>query len=251
MIELRTEGRVAEIRIQHPNGLNPISMGMTRDLRRVFEEVQADDGIDGVWIWGGEGRSFSVGGDFRELQDLVDYDETYAYLGDIVECYAAALAVDKPFVAAMDQHAIGLGLQVGLMTDWRVATERCVLSMPELAGGVPCPLGSVILERLLGRAAMLELVMGCGKLSAAAAREFRLVQEVTGNDELEVRGRSALERLVSYPALAYRLTKRIQNGRMLEALAGVKHGASDAHGKCFAAKSGALRFAEVLGDGGA
>ena len=50
----------------------------------------------------------------------------------------------RPRVTEVDHHAIGQGLQVALMADWRVGSERSRYQMPELAIGMPCPLGSCV-----------------------------------------------------------------------------------------------------------
>ena len=153
MIELYRHGAVAELRIRHAKEQNPFTRVMARELIALCAEVEADDGLECVLLWGGEGRSFSVGGDFNDLRRIETPAEGAEYLRDIVRSYQAVLGISKPVVAAVDLHAIGQGLQVALMADWRIGSERSSYCMPELKNGMPCPLGSLILETMLGRAA--------------------------------------------------------------------------------------------------
>ena len=105
MIDVRREGRLAVVTLAHDNPLNPFSLAMTRGLVPLAEELEADDGVDGVLVWGGEGRSFSAGGDFADIRTL-DTPEAFAeYLRDIVRSYQALLSVTKPLVAAVGGHA--------------------------------------------------------------------------------------------------------------------------------------------------
>ena len=136
-------------------------------------------------LTGGRGRSFSVGGDFNDVSVLEHEHEVRPWLGEIIDLYIAILSVNIPVVAAVDRFAIGQGLQVALMADWRIGTTECQLSMPELKNGVACPLGSVILEALLGRAKMLELLLDCEFIDAEAGRALSLLNEITRPDELQ------------------------------------------------------------------
>ena len=248
MIELHRHASLAELRIQHEKPLNPFTRHMTRELIGVCAEVEADDALAAAVIWGGAGRSFSVGGDFADLRRIEGPEAGAEYLRDIVRSYQAVLGISKPVVVAVDHHAIGQGLQVALMGDWRMGSERSLYQMPELAGGVPCPLGSAILEALLGRAAMLHLVIGCGKLDAEGARRERLIDEVRPHGELWPAAAERAEKLAGFPAKAYRLTKQIQNRRMIQHLEDVREVAARAHAESFFSGQADEHFSSILGD---
>jgi enoyl-CoA hydratase/carnithine racemase len=248
MIDLRSEGDIAELVLRHEKALNPFTTAMTRQLTELCGSVEADDSVRGVLIWGGEGRSFSVGGDFASLRELRTREEVEAYLVDIVRSYQALLAVSKPVVAAVDGFAIGQGLQVALMADWRVGSDRARCRMPELENGVPCPLGSVILETMLGRAAMMQLVVGCGELDAESAAAYRLIDEVCPAGELRAAALARLARICGFPAEPYRSTKRIHNARLSERLEDVADAAARAHSASFLAGHSEKHFSEVLGE---
>jgi len=250
MIELRRDGKYAEIVIQHEKPLNPFTLAMTRELISVSDEVEADDRIVGALLWGGAGRSFSVGGDFEDLRTLETEEAVKEHLRDIVRSYQAVLRISKPVVVAVDRHAIGQGMQVALMGDWRLCTDRSLYHMPELAHGVPCPLGSVILETLLGRSAMLQLVIGCGKLDPETVLGYRLAEEICASTELESVARERLEKFCGFPQVAYRLTKKIQNQRFIDALETVREPAAAAHAVSFLGGQADEHFAKILNDGG-
>ena len=247
MIDLQRDSGIAILTLRHARPLNPFSLEMTRQLVELGPVLEGDDAVKGVLIWGGEERSFSAGGDFAAIRTLSGRAQYEEYLLDIVRSYQALLAISKPLVAAVDHYAIGQGLQVALMADWRIGTERAVCQMPELANGVPCPLGSTILETLLGRAAMLQLVVGCAKLDAREALALRLLDELCPAATLKAAGLARLERLCSYPQLPYRLTKQLHNARFARALDEVAPEAARIHATTYVQGAADAHFDRVLG----
>ncbi len=147
-------GRIARVQFNREKDTNAFSRAMTLELLDVCAHLHADAAsaeprLDALVLTGGTGRSFSVGGDFNDVSRLSEEPEIRAYLGEIIDLYVALLDVEIPVIAAIDRFAIGQGLQVALMADWRIGASSCRLQMPELKNGVACPLGSIILELLL------------------------------------------------------------------------------------------------------
>ena len=159
------------------------------------------------------------------------------------------LALSKPLVCATDHFAIGQGIQVSLLGDRRLGTSRSRYHMPELANGVACPLGSLLLENMLGRAAMLDLVVGCRKLNAEQALELRLIDEMVEEPRrLEAVALDRLRSLVHYPQTPFRATKRIHNRRLIDLLGSVREDAVHAHTQTFLSGSAKAHFSRILGE---
>lgn len=248
MMHVQIEAGLAVLEMRHAKKGNPFSFAMTRDLTRRCQELEADPEVRGVLLWGGEGRSFSVGGDFADVKSLATREEAAAYLKEIVHSYQAVLAVTKPLVCAIDHFAIGQGLQVALLGDRRIGSARSTYHMPELANGVACPLGSTLLEAMLGRAAMLELVIRCPSLDAEEARAFRLIDQVLEpNADLKQTALQALRTLMEYGQTPFRETKRIHNRRLIAALEDVMEDAAAVHASCLMQRSGEAHFERILG----
>lgn len=226
---------------------NPFSREMTKKIIALTPEINQDAAIKSVVFYGGENRSFSVGGDFRDIQKLQTKQEIEDYLLEIIDLYIAVLKIEKPTVMALDKFAIGQGLQFALMGDWRVANEQTQFSMPELKNGVACPLGASILEKLLGRAKMFNLVIGCASFNASKAVELDLIQETVLEKESVLE--KAMERAVqfeNYPETPYRTTKKIMNATMIKVLDDVREAAALAHSQSFLSKSNQNHFDRIL-----
>jgi len=236
------------VRLNHLNPKNPFARVMTQRLISLVPELNADPSITAVILWGGLDRSFSVGGDFRDISALKTEPEMAEYLLEIIDLYVALLRIERPVVAAIDHHAIGQGLQVALCADWRVATHRTAVSMPELQNGVACPLGSLLLEVLLGRSRMMQAVIGCESFDSVGARDFGLLNElVAPPDELWKFAHQRATRLAGFHAVPFSATKRIHNQRLIDQLDAIRGPAAAAHVASISARANAPHFEKILG----
>jgi carboxymethylproline synthase len=240
------EGGVGIVTFCHEKAQNPFSRALTRELIDSKDNWNNDDSIRSIVITGGEDRSFSVGGDFRDVSALKERDEIAEYLLEIIDLYVALLAIEKPVVMGVDHFAIGQGLQVALMGDWRVATSRSQYSMPELKNGVACPLGSAILEHFFGRSLMLDWVIGCAGFDADKAYEHKLVNEVVEPSNLLSHCYEKALEFANFPSVPYKLTKNIQNGRFIKVLNDIREPAAHAHVESFLVKAGKKHFDNIL-----
>ena len=251
-LTVTVDDAIARVTFNREKDTNAFSRKMTLDLLEVCMQIAADGRaseprVNALVLTGGTGRSFSVGGDFNDVSTLATEPEVRAYLAEIIDLYIAILRVEVPVVSAIDKFAIGQGLQVALMTDWRIGSTGCQLQMPELKNGVACPLGSLILELLFGRGKMLELVLDCEFIDAKASLAHGLVNRLTSPEDLQASAMETARRFAAYPRTSFVATKRIQNQRFVDAMQGVREGSSRAHVEAFLRKTGSKHFDRVLG----
>lgn len=244
--------QVVSVTFNREKDTNSFSRNMTLELLSVCQAIQEDGRSENpqygaLVLTGGTGRSFSVGGDFCDVSQLDEEGQIRAYLGEIIDLYISILRVDIPVVAAIDKFAIGQGLQVALMSDWRLGTDRCQLQMPELKNGVACPLGSIILEVLFGRAKMLEFVLDCEFINATSSRNHGLLNQITSPESLQDTARELALKFLAYPRASFVTTKHIQNERFVAALELVREPSSQAHVAAFMRKAGKKHFDKILG----
>lgn len=243
---------IVHVQFNREKDTNSFSRNMTLELMDVCHQIHADQEseepkIGALVMTGGTDRSFSVGGDFCDVSTLDEEGAIREYLGEIIDLYIDILKIDIPVIAAIDKYAIGQGLQVALMSDWRIGSERAQLQMPELKNGVACPLGSIILEFLFGRAKMQEFVFDCEMISALDSRRHGLLSQVTSFENLQADGLAMAERMQAYPRDSFTTTKRIQNRRFIDALESVREDSSQAHVAAFLRKAGKAHFDRILG----
>ena len=224
--ELQGDCRV--LTFNHEKETNPFSREMMLALINALKEAEKCEHTKSIVLFGGQDRSFSAGGDFSEVVRLGAFEEISNMLHLIVDLYAEVLKVTKPVVSAIDNYAIGMGFQIAVLTDYRIASPRVQFFMPELKNGIACTLGGVLLEYLLGRSIMMDICYNCEKLEIQQCKDWGIVNEITENCVLS-RAIEMANKYGAYPNEAFRNTKRVNNERFIQYLESARAGTIEAH----------------------
>jgi len=125
--------------------------------------------------------------------------------GGVVRTIAST---DKPFIAAINGAAAGVGLAFALACDILVASEEAVL-VPAFGrlGLVPEVGTSWLLTRRLGYQGALALYVRGRHLEADEALRLGIIQEVCPHDELLATAATWCERIEQLPPHAFEMTK--------------------------------------------
>jgi enoyl-CoA hydratase/carnithine racemase len=131
-------GSAGVVTLNRPQALNAVTLIMVRALREQLDAWRDDPAVSRVVITGAGGRAFSAGGDLRQVYDLgltgrqsealVYWREEYA-LNWIIKRYP------KPYVALLDGIVMGGGVGVSVHGSHRVAGDKFMFAMPEVAIG--------------------------------------------------------------------------------------------------------------------
>lgn len=234
------------VQFDHAKETNPFSRKLTLAVTKLNAQIEKHESIAGVVYYGGAGRSFSSGGDFNDVSQLKTAEETELYISEIIDLYQSVLKINKPVISILDHYVIGQGLQVALMSDWRIASQNVKISMPELKNGVACPLGATILRELFGQARMLDDVIGCEMMNAEVAFKKGYFNALTTSENLLKDTGAMIERLMQYPVTPFRETKRIYTKNMIQALEDVRKQAAYAHIQTMFAGSAQKHFDRIL-----
>jgi enoyl-CoA hydratase/carnithine racemase len=137
----------------------------------------------------GEGQTFSAGYDIggleSETRDTVADEASRLVAQPFADALDAVDAYPYPTIAALNGHAIGGGLELALSCDLRVAAAPVKLGMP------PAKLGLVYSHTgirkfidTIGAPRTRELFLVGGRIDAATALSWGLVNELAADDEL-------------------------------------------------------------------
>ena len=98
----------------------------------------------------------------------------------------ALASVERPVLAAIGGDALGLGLELALACDLRIAADQSRFAMPQVSRGVMTwEGGSQRLPRMVGRAKALEMLLTGDAMDAAEALRMGLVSRLHPADEVE------------------------------------------------------------------
>ena len=204
------EGNIAILTINRPEAKNAFSPEMLTLWRQFIEEAKADDNVR-VMIVTGKGDTFCSGGDIREMAEgrIRSWDMKKFLWEGAHRIIFALEDLDKPIIAAINGAAMGAGLDMAIMCDLRVCSDRAKLSESYILMGLaPGDGGAYFLPRLIGIGKALELLLTGNVLSPQEALDIGLVNRVVPHDRLLEETMVLAEKIASKPPLAIRMIKR-------------------------------------------
>lgn len=167
---------------------NHVSVALLEALADAFHGLDADDSCRVVLLQS-EGKVFCAGADFTAGGDFAQDDENAQALA----LYAQAVrlySTRKPLIVAVQGAAIGAGLGLALVADFRVATDDARFSANFVKLGFHAGFGiSQRLPELLGRQKAARMLLTAERISGVTAYDWGLVDELAAPGDLS---RSAL-----------------------------------------------------------
>jgi 2-oxoglutaroyl-CoA hydrolase len=203
---VETDGDVATITLDVRGKLNRVSMTAREQLAAVFAELGADESVRFV-VLTGEGEAFTAGGDIAGFLDVEP--EAVSRLHWNV---AAPERCPKPVIAKLRGYAFGVGFELALACDFRLAADDVELALPEVKlGMIPGSGGTLRLVRLVGLGRAKDLILRGRRVGAEEALAIGLVTEVVSAGELDAAVERLLAELRALSPLALATAKRILN----------------------------------------
>lgn len=125
---------VAVVTLDRPDRLNVFSGGMGVALGAAYARCDADDSVR-VVVLTGAGRAFCAGADIAPSSGSFDAPKSP---GEFTASPISppAFRVRKPVIAAINGHAIGIGLTLALECDIRYVATDAKLAVPQVRRGM-------------------------------------------------------------------------------------------------------------------
>lgn len=205
-IERDADRGTATVTLDVAGKFNRVSMPARDELRAAFEELDRDDAIRFV-VLTGAGGAFTAGGDIPGFLERSAW-----HVSRLADNVAAPERCTKPVVAALRGYTFGVGLELALACDFRIAADDVQLGFPEVTiGMIPGSGGTQRLARLVGLGRAKDIVMRGRRVGAEEALALGLVTEVVPPDELDGAVARLVEELSRHSPLALAMAKRVLN----------------------------------------
>jgi 2-oxoglutaroyl-CoA hydrolase len=200
------EGAVATFTLDVPGKLNRVSMPARGQLAALFEELDDDDSVRCI-VLTGAGGAFTAGGDIAGFLERSPWE-----VSQLARNVAAPERCSKPVIARLEGYVLGVGLELALACDFRIAADDVQLGLPEATiGMIPGSGGTQRLARMVGLGRAKDIVMRGRRVSAQEALALGLVGEVVSAGDLDSAVASLVDELSRLSPLALAMAKRVLN----------------------------------------
>ncbi len=196
---------VLTVTLNRPEKLNAFTVGMMSDLLDLFDRVDSDDDVRAVVVTGA-GRGFCAGADLSSGGETFDSGSGSADDGAprraprdggglvtlrLFDC-------KKPFIAAINGAAVGVGVTHTLPMDIRLASEKAKFGFVFARRGIaPEAASSWFLPRVVGISKAMEWVSTGRIFGAEEALDAGLVSEVLAPEALLPRAQELAAEIAS------------------------------------------------------
>ena len=218
VLKIRIEGELAYIGLNRPEKRNAINQAMLRAIPEALDELDRPE-VRAIILYG-EGQAFSAGIDFTSLANDTgaqgasgggpDIQRFRRFVHESQASLNRLESIEKPVIGALHGFVGGLGLELALACDARIAATGSRLGMPEVRVGlVPDVGGTTRLTRTVGYARSKELIMTARMIGAEDAERIGLVNRVVA-DGAQIAAAEELAREMARNApIAVGMAKRI------------------------------------------
>ena len=206
-LRLERDADVATITLDVPEKLNRVSMRARDQLAELFDELGRYERVRAIVLTGAGEKAFTAGGDIAGFLEREPEE-----LSRLAWNIAAPERCPKPVVAKLRGYAFGVGLELALACDFRIASADVELALPEVKiGMIPGSGGTQRLARMVGLGRAKDMVMRGRRIDAEEALAIGLVTEVVPPAQLDSAVTRLIDELRALSPLALALGKRVLN----------------------------------------
>ena len=208
-VETRRDAHVAIVTFARPPH-NFADLAMIEGIDAAFAAADADRDVRCI-VLRSEGRVFCAGADLVNANPVADgvRPERNPFYVAAARLFATA----KPIVAAVQGSAVGAGLGLGLVADFRVASPEARFAANFVQIGFHPGFGiSAVLERVVGRQRALMMCLTGRRVKGEEAAEWGLVDRLVAPGELDAAALALAHEIAAGAPLAVEATRATMRG---------------------------------------
>jgi enoyl-CoA hydratase/carnithine racemase len=209
---LGLDGRVALVRLDRGDRINPLSPAVMRELRAAALSFE-DDTATSVVVLTGNAHVFSAGFDLKDAEGKaragMGLGERRAALRIGPRLCRAWWEMEQVTIAAIEGPCIGGGVALAASLDFRFCGQGAHFRVPEVALGMNMSWGSLPrLLALMGPARTKQaVILAEDRISAADALDWGLVEKVTHDGNALGEALAFADRIAALPPIPVAMTK--------------------------------------------
>src|SRR4030081_3365372 len=204
-VEIDEAHERADIILNRPP-YNIVSMPQRDQLRLVFETLDEDPRLR-VIVVRSIGEHFSSGGNIGGFLEA-----TPEHVSELAWNIASPRRCAKPAIVANRGYCFGVGFELSLACDFRIASETTFYALPEQKlGQIPGSGGSPRLQKMIRITRTKDIVMRSKRIPAKQAYDWGIATECVPDADLEKATDALVDELRTFSPLAQRTAKKLLN----------------------------------------
>ena len=218
LVTTQYKDTIFEIALNRPDKRNAFSPDLWNAFEAALKEANRAIGARALIIRG-EGKSFSAGIDVTSFMLLPDVygNDWLKRMRTVTDDFQSVLTylerIELPTIALLHGHCLGLGMEMVLACDIRIAAKGTKLGLPETRLGlIPDVGGTTRLTCLVDPGRAKELIFTGKQIDADQAEKWGIVNHVVEQAELQNKGRELVDELKLAAPLAVGMAKRVIDG---------------------------------------
>ena len=214
-VHISHDGFVARVTIDKPP-INAVSVDLMRDLADALEGLDKDGATRAV-VLATAGKVFCSGADLSNRTSEGPIPERS--INPLYDQAVRLFSTELPIVAAVQGAAIGAGLGLALIADFRVAAPEARFAANFTKLGFHPGFGlTYTLPRLIGRQNAARMFLTGERFDADDAMDMGLVDEIAPLDQLLLRAHALAASIAENAPLAIRSTRKTLRGDLAAAV---------------------------------
>ena len=205
-IKTQSKNRVGTVTISREKEKNSLDIETSKEIYESLIEFDNNNSINCIVIEGNS-KIFSPGADIKELNELnsnsAKSKELFKYFDKIEE-------IKIPIIASVEGYALGGGMELALICDLIIASNKAKFGQPEInLGLIPGIGGTQRLKSYIGKYHANFICMSGETITAQQAYEFGFVSKVLSSEKYKEEKDKIINNIASKPKASLIEIKRL------------------------------------------
>ena len=205
-IKTQSKNSIGIVTISREKEKNSLDIETSKEIYESMVEFDKNNSINCIVIEGNS-KIFSPGADIKELNELnsssAKSKELFKYFDKIEE-------IKLPIIASIEGYALGGGMELALICDLIIASNKAKFGQPEInLGLIPGIGGTQRLKRYIGKYHANFICMSGEMITAQQAYEFGFVSKVLSSEKYKEEKDKIINNIASKPKASLIEIKRL------------------------------------------
>jgi enoyl-CoA hydratase len=208
-VRLERDGPVARITFDRPAARNAMTWKMYQELEAICKTLRADNTVRVATLRGTGGKAFIAGTDIAQFKEFKSAEDGIRYEHTMEGILAGLETLPIPTLAVIEGYAVGGGLAIASVCDFRVAVPGARFGVPiaRTLGNCMSMENYARLVAAVGPAPAKRMLLLGDMVTAEEAHALGFVLDVVAPDALDARVAALTDRLARNAPITMRVGK--------------------------------------------